>query len=339
MVVSTVIHNMTEIEFAAEQQALATAWKQRTAVLPDAAKTAAPWINHKGQPRGRYDYCLPTAFANHNLLPNVRPGAIALFDELRIPWHCGVDTGPGNHLLSSQVQCVNALYPMVTDPGRLSTVFGPLLDLAEVLPIEPDRYLTFEYIGPADYFGECKGRPRTRGSMCTSVDAAFRYRTTSGDIELALVEWKYTESYLRPRHPDPTKDQVRVGRYLADIEDTRGPIRSDVLPIELLFDEPLYQLTRQQLLAHRLEVDRAEGASVVRVLHVLSPDNHAFQRSLVREETNAIGECVDDVWAQLLARRDRFMHVNPDVFLNSAATSDDYVDRYAPARTTAESRS
>ena len=199
--------------------------------------------------------------------------------------------------------------------------------------IEPNRYLTFEYIGPIDYFGEGKGRPRTRGSMCTSVDAAFRYRTTSGDIELALVEWKYTESYLRPRDPDPAKDQIRVGRYLADIEDTRGPILSDLLPIELLFDEPLYQLTRQQLLAHRLEMDRAESASVVRVLHVLPPDNHAFQRSLVRAETTALGECVDDVWSQLLARRDRFIHVNPDVFLDSAVTSRDYVDRYGPART------
>lgn len=329
-------NDMTELEYAANQQALATAWKQRTPSLPDAAKQPAPWINHKGQPRGRYSYCLPAGFADHNLLPNVRQGALALFEELGIPWHCGIHSGPGNHLLSSQVQCVNALYPMVNDPDRLTKVFGPLLDIAEVLPIEPGRYLTFEYIGAHDYFGEGKGRPRTRGSMCTSVDAAFLYKTTASAIELALIEWKYTESYLEPRVPVPAKDQVRAGRYRVDIEDPRGPIRAGVLPIELLFDEPLYQLTRQQLLAHRIETDHAEGASAARILHVLSPENDAYQRSLVRAETRRLGATVDEVWFKILARPDRFMHIDPGIFLNPATASSDYIDRYGPSQTGGE---
>lgn len=57
-----------------------------------------------------------------------------------------------------------------------------------MLPVEDGRFMTFEYIGPTDYFNEGNGSARTRGSMCTSVDAAFRYRTREGLTELALVE-------------------------------------------------------------------------------------------------------------------------------------------------------
>ena len=129
-----------------------------------------------------YEFCLPAAYASHNLLPGVRQPALELFRELGIPWHAGVGDGPGNHLLSSQVQCVNALMAMVTDPHRITSAFGGVLDIGEVLEIEPGRFLTFEYNGPTDFFNESPGRPRVRGAKCTSVDAAFRYRTTAGRV-------------------------------------------------------------------------------------------------------------------------------------------------------------
>jgi len=219
---------------------------------------------------------------------------------------------------------------MVHDQDRIIRAFGHLIDIAEVLEIEPGRLLTFEYIGPDDYFGEGMGKPRVRGTMCTSVDAAFLYRSVTGDIELALVEWKYTESYLDVRKPNPAYDVTRAGRYTADFEDPHGPIRSEVLDFEWLIDEPFYQLTRQQLMARRLEVNQVLGAKTVRVLHVLSPRNSAYQESLVRSEHRAIGDTVDQVWDQLLRSHDRFMHVYPDVFLDEEITSADYVDRYAP---------
>jgi hypothetical protein len=318
--------------FRAQQESSAVAWKLRSDALPDEAREPAPWITQEGAPRGRYDYCLPSAYAGHNLLPEVRAGAIDLFRELGIPWHAGIDGGPGNHLLSSQVQCVNALFAMVADPARVRAAFGHLVDIAEVLQIEPGRHLTFEYIGPTDYFGEGNGRPRTRGSMCTSVDAAFLYRTSTGEVELALVEWKYTESYLETRKRNPAYDKTRASRYGSDFLAAEGPVRSDRFDLELLLDEPFYQLMRQQLLAHRLERDGAEGASTVRVLHILDPGNEAYQQSLVRQEARALGSTVDEVWRQLLVARDRFVHVDPFVFLNPKVTSDGYVDRYERSR-------
>ncbi|MEJ7788006.1 MAG: hypothetical protein WKF96_24670, partial [Solirubrobacteraceae bacterium] len=71
------------------------------------------------------------------------------------------------------------------------------------------------------------------------------------------------------------------------------------MPSDLLLDEPFYQLVRQQLLAHELEKICAEGADRVRVLHVLSPHNDAYQRSLARSEHRALGDSVSEVWQRL----------------------------------------
>jgi hypothetical protein len=322
-------HPPKSTPFATTQRELAASWKTRTSGLPSAATVASPWINAQGAPTSAvYEHCVPREFAAHNLFPAVREGAIALFADLGIPWHCGIDGGPGNNLLSSQVQCVNALFAMVTDPARIKAAFGNLVDIAEVLEIEEDRFLTFEYIGPDNFFGEGVHGTRQRGANCTSLDAAFRYRTASGSTELALVEWKYIESYSRRRKPDPAKDLTRVLRYGTALTDSKGPVRADVLPFHLLLDEPLYQLVRQQLLANELEKSHAEGADVVRVLHVLDPANLAYQDSLVRPETTVLGATVDEVWQRLLRASDRFVHVDPSVFLDTAITSDEYVDRY-----------
>lgn len=317
--------------YASEQNRLLMAWKQHTTVLPDEARSPGLYRDR----RWPYPFCLPREFASHNLLPEVRDGAIALFRELDIPWHDSVAGGPSNHLRDSQVQCVNALFAMVTDPERIRLAFGGAVDIAEVLSIEDGRFLTFEYIGPTDYFGEGirggKDIGRRRGTNCTSVDAAFLYTTPTGVTELALVEWKFTESYLDAKDRNATSDAVRVGRYATDLGASDSPIDLDVLPIELLLDEPFYQLTRQQLLAKRLETDRVLGADVVRVLHVLAPENTGYQDSLARAEHRALGGTVDDVWSKLLRTPDRFVHVDPRVFLRPSITSAEYVDRYSSA--------
>ena len=308
----------------------AVTWKACTENLPDEARTPAAYVNKSRAAEGPLrDICLPPSFAQWSLLPEVREQALSLFTELGIPWHAGVDDGPSNHLLSSQVQCVNALGRMVRDPERIKRAFGDLVDTDEVLEVEPGRHLTFEYIGPEDFFSEQPAGPRTRGARCTSVDAAFKHRATDGAIELVLIEWKYTESYLWVRDPDPRRDKTRARRYASFAADQAGPIRADVLSFELLLDEPFYQLVRQQLLAHELEKIGAEGASRVRVLHVLAPDNREYQKSLPRQAHRDLGDTVSEAWHQLLRHRDRFVSVDPGIFLNPEITSEEYVLRYA----------
>ena len=76
---------------------------------------------------------------------------------------------------------------------------------------------------------------RTRGAHCTSVDAAFKFRNGKGQVELALVEWKYTESYRRKRTPEPEKDRVRTQRYGRLYAAEGGPLHQRI-PLHLLFD-------------------------------------------------------------------------------------------------------
>jgi hypothetical protein len=307
-------------------RAAAERWKARTSTLPDEARAAAPYWG--GDASRAHTFCLPGQYASYNLLPDVREQAITLFARYGIPWHRGIDGGPGNHLLSSQVQCVNALMPAASDPERLKKAFGGVLSIETVLPIEDGRHVTFEFIGSDDVLGESRGGRRTRGANNTSVDAAFLYRTPAGTTELALIEWKYTEEYRRGRPYDAVSDVLRRQRYERLLTADDSPVRSDLVDLDDLLVEPFYQLMRQQLFAHELEKRRELGSDAVRVVHVLSADNIAYQKSLTRDSHRRVGQTVDGVWSALLRTPDRFFHVDPRVFLDPAVTSPEYVERY-----------
>lgn len=313
--------------YTTQERQRAARWKIACQELPADARLDAPYIR-PGHGDTPYPFCLPEAHSSLNLVEAVREPAIALFAELGIPWHAGVEGGPSNHLLSSQVQCVNALMPMVHDPQRIQRAFGDMLDIAEVLEIEPGRFLTFEFIGEHDWAGEGAGKLRTRGANCTSVDAAFRYRTSSGAIELALVEWKYTESYARPTLQDPDKNPVRYERYRSAFFAADGPLPTDVVAYEDLFVEPLYQLMRQQLLARDLERTHELEADVVRVAHVSPAANDAYQQSLPTPALRAQGSTVAEVWHKLLCYPDRFISLDSQRFADPEVTSPAYVERY-----------
>src|SRR3954454_13874225 len=124
--------------FATKQRENASRWKQSSPSLPDAARLDAPYVGKAGGPgKTDYPFCLPPKLARSNLLPEIREQALAVFAELGIPRHAGVDGGPSHHLLASQVQCVNALAAMIPAPTRIQAAFGGSVDIAEVLPIEP----------------------------------------------------------------------------------------------------------------------------------------------------------------------------------------------------------
>jgi hypothetical protein len=314
--------------FSATERARASAWKQTTTTLPAAAKVPAAYVGKDGSVSGpKYDFCLPAEYSALSLLPEVREAALALFAELGVPWHAGICGGPGNHLLSSQVQCVNALGQMVADPDRIVRALAPILGTAEVDQIEPGRWLTFEYIGSEDYLHEAVSGKRIRGAHCTSVDAAFVHRTQDGLRELVLIEWKYTEHYGR-RTVVPAKDAVRYQRYGRLLSAPDSPIVTDLLPFEDLLQEPLYQLVRQQLLANELEKAGAHGADRVRVLHVLPAGNGAYQSSLHGTLAPLLGATVKEMWQRLLRRADRFVSVDNALFLDPETTSENYIERY-----------
>ena len=143
--------------------------------------------------------------------------------ELDIPWHAGTPHGPSNHLLDSQVQCVNALFPMVSDPDRIpGGVRRNVLDIGEVLPIEPGRFLTFEYIGPVDYFNEGNGKPRQRGAP--GAPALTPPSGTGPEVRSnSPCSSGSTPSRTRShRQPEPKADATRSRRYRAFYEAELG---------------------------------------------------------------------------------------------------------------------
>lgn len=323
-------------DYVTVQRRQAVTWKATTTDLPEAARAPAPLAGADGHPAKRANgapitgplpFCLPADRAAHNLLPDVREAALAMFDRLDIPWHNGVLGGPSNHLLDSQVQCVNALAPMVEAPDRLHAALGDTLGLGELVPFEDGTYVTFEYIGDRDYLGEGRGRPRRRGTRCTSVDAAFSHNARDGARELVLLEWKYTERYA----PDPARaagHPTRLRTYQHFLADPRGPVRGDLLAPFTLFDEPIYQLVRQQLLAHQIETDPTSGYDRVRVGHVLPAANTAYETSVTHTAAAALGDTTTGVWAALLRAPDRFVHVDPGVFATPEASGEAYAGRY-----------
>ncbi len=267
--------------YIARHNAAGAAWK---ATLPQAARAPGLVKNRAGEDVER-DYLLPDEHADLNLLPEVRDDVLRLFTAQKISWHQGKDGHPSTHTRSSQVQCVNALGQMMDGPDRIVAAFGQVLDIAEVRdlgeidPREKGLSLSFEFIGETDYLSEGKRGKRTKGAQCTSVDAAFAYRTSSGADELALVEWKFTESYPSRDSGADKKLKERTKRYGELLADPDCPIDTTGLELADLFHDPIYQLVRQQLLAWQLEVDETVPVDRVRVVHVLSPDNRAYEQS------------------------------------------------------------
>jgi hypothetical protein len=94
-----------------------------------------------------------------------------------------------------------------------------------------------------------------------------------------------------------------------------------------LFHGPICQLVRQQLLAHALEKDPAVKADVVRVVHVLSPENTAYTRSYLAPGVRPLGATAPEAWTILLRIADPFVKIDPAVFLGPDITTQEYCAR------------
>ncbi|HHY56650.1 MAG TPA: hypothetical protein GYA08_14585 [Chloroflexi bacterium] len=135
---------------------------------------------YKGRPR---PFCLPVDYAEENLFPGIRETAPAYFSKFEIKWHDGQAGKPSNHLCSSQVCCVNFLFPFHDQPKALAELLRPVFpELARMLPIENGQYVAFEWIGEKNYLREKISRngKRTRGANFTSADAAVMFERTDG---------------------------------------------------------------------------------------------------------------------------------------------------------------
>lgn len=268
---------------------------------------------YAGKPR---PFCIPLEHAEENLMPKIRKTATDFFDKHKIKWHQGQNSKPSNHLCDSQVCCVNFLFPFADQPKALETLFRQVYpSLEEMLPIEDDSYVSFEWIGEDDYLGEKKGHRstnRTRGANCTSADAAVKFRHKDGQKQIVLIEWKYTESYntVSLKKSAGGRDRTTIYQRLYGEEDC--PLNINLIPyFDTLFYEPFYQLMRQQFLAHEMEKAHELGADITSVLHISPRHNTDFLR-VTSPALQSLGDTATGVWKNLVKQPDRFISVNAE---------------------------
>ena len=247
-----------------------------------------------------------------NLWPGIAADALACFARNGIVWHEGVDASTG-HVLSSQVACVNHLYPLRRRVDAATAVLAgidPTVIAAE--PIEDGGFVAFEFIGSRQHLAE---RGFTRGAHCTSVDAAMVGRTAAGERRLFLIEWKYTESYA----PNDLYIPARAAVYDALIDGSTSPFMR--LPAGALYVEPFYQLMRQTLLGVALTAADELGCSSFVHVHVVPEANRAL-RDRVTAPALA-GTDLHAAWRAVLRRTERFVVRTPAALLAPIAALDD----------------
>jgi hypothetical protein len=283
-------------------------------------KNSSPYLSEIARSEGVYKskpyaFCLPVEFAEQNLFPEIREPALAHFRDHRIKWHDGQNGKPSNHLCSSQVCCVNFLFPFADKPTALAHVLRRIFpDIEKMLPVESGRYVSYEWIGAGNYLGERirQNSKRTRGANFTSADAIVMFERKDKKRQVVLIEWKYTESYSGTflKFSDSGTDRTKIYKHLLDSPDC--PLNKDILPsFDSLFREPFYQFMRQQFLAKEMEKAHDFGADIVSVLHIAPAHNYDF-RKVTSPELENLGESAVEVWKNLNKTEGRFISVSTE---------------------------
>jgi hypothetical protein len=200
------------------------------------------------------------------------------------------------------------LFPFYNQPEVLARLLKPIFPtLIRMLPIEDGSYVSFEWIGQDDYLNEKGGnKTRSRGANCTSADAAVMFQHENGQIQMVLIEWKYTESYSRTNLEIAASGKSRAKIYCELFHAEDSPIDHGKVPkYEFLFYEPFYQFMRQQLLAHAMEKSHEKGADLVSLLHLSPAHNLGFKR-VTSPGLIEIGDTATAVWGKFLKAPEKF---------------------------------
>lgn len=187
------------------------------------------------------DYLLNS---RNNLLNSIVQDVIDYFAAHEIEfWKTGI-TGvdeyrmPTGHTLSSQICCINHLFPFINDKKTVEVIFG----LPHAEKIE-DGYIAFEYINKnKTYLNESA---ETRGTKCTSIDAFVKLNTVGIGIE-----WKYTESDFDTTKAKPYWKQQYDERYKPLLKSS-NIIETD----RLISCQMYYELMRQTLLLEQMKAN------------------------------------------------------------------------------------
>ncbi len=296
--------------FLAAEKKHQLVWKLTTKTLPREAKVPGLYFSRL------FPFCLPIEHADHNLYQEIRDEALATFERLNILWHTSaLPNLPSNHLCSSQVFCVNALFPFAHRADALADLLRPNFpDLVRMLPVEDDLFVTFEFIDSDNLLGEIPklGAYRHRGAGNTSIDAIVLFEDTNAQRVLLFIEWKYSESYASVNKRFRTDGTDRAESYKELFYGPLTPFNLELVPrIEDLLWEPIYQLMRQQLLATYYRELGDRDVDQIRLVHVAVGQNKAL-RAVTSPRLREFGSDIYEVWPKLLIDPTDFLLISTE---------------------------
>ena len=215
----------------------------------------AGWFN--GDPGngnfGEHNYRFVLQNSDNNFYKPILNDVKEYFNKNNIAWWKGKE--PTGHAISSQVSCINHLFPLRNDKEAVLALLSSFSSsFIDVLTITSDKYtpsfISFEQVSDNDLLNE--GKP-TRGTNCTSVDACIYAVHKNGSRWIIPIEWKYTEAYNDENKGSGSSGETRHKRYDGLIH------RSSQLIYDKLqnsnncyYYEPFYQLMRQTLWAEQM---------------------------------------------------------------------------------------
>ncbi|MBQ9656424.1 MAG: hypothetical protein IJV38_10460 [Prevotella sp.] len=224
--------------------------------------------------------------------------------------------GIPNHILSSQVACLNHLFAVRQDKAVTLQLAKMLIgeNVIDVEPLKCDKshsYIAFEVTSSRDYLNEKYVR---RGANCTSVDAAMIAVLKDGTRTLIPIEWKYTEGneYNIDKSGTEGSGKERLRRY-SKLIDNSNQLRS--IPNGYLntiyFVEPFYQLMRQtlwaeQIIAHK-ESEPIKADDFVHV-HVIPKENIQLLHRKYRYSEKGL----EETWRSHIIDQRKYKWVTPE---------------------------
>jgi hypothetical protein len=258
-----------------------------------------------------------------NLWDKIRDDAITYFDKNGIDWHIFARQG---HILSSQVCCINHLFPIRNDKeNTLRLAKAVCTEFIDVLPINTDEYspgyIQFESVSDIDHLNE--GTP-TRGKNCTSVDALIYAVHKNGKKYLIPIEWKYTENYngedksIEDRLGEPKgnelRGQERLKRYSNLIDDSKFLKNLSAYRNSIYFFEPFYQLMRQTLWAEQMikhkNDERIKADDYIHI-HIIPNENYKLLYKTYKLSEKPLRES----WLDNLKDKERYVIISPKDFM------------------------
>lgn len=256
----------------------------------------------------------------NNLYELIRNDVIRYFFENKISWWGG--DNPTGHVLSSQIACLNHLFPLRNDKNAVLEIVKSILpDFIDVFEIETDKslpgFIQFEAVSNNDHLNE--GIP-TRGSNCTSIDALIFAQHKDGSKWLIPIEWKYTEYYQDEnkategysQDPENCKGEVRKRRYTDLINNSKQLKSGDH---SCYYYEPFYQLMRQTLWAEQMILNKEK--EIIKAdnyihLHVIPEEN----KDLLEKIYPCSGLNMETTWRAHLHNQDKYMIISPKDLLS-----------------------